>query len=95
VRLPELWSSAFSGNDAVQKHCSGILRLDNAFVLIEGHPKKPNQSLGVDVLEWYHPTAQVCQKKQREWVVHLPLNSTATWSFGGKSIDGGSSRCGR
>jgi hypothetical protein len=21
-----------------------------------GHPKKPNQSLGVEVLEWYQPT---------------------------------------
>jgi hypothetical protein len=27
-----------------------------------GHPKKPNQSLWVDVLEWYHPIVRVRQQ---------------------------------
>jgi hypothetical protein len=29
-----------SGNYAVQKHCTGILYLDNAFVLIDDHPTR-------------------------------------------------------
>src|SRR5579863_10067895 len=28
------------------------------------HPQKPNQSLGVDVLEWYDPTVRVRQQKK-------------------------------
>ena len=31
-----------------------------------GHPEKLNQSLGVDVLEWYHPAVCVRQQK-RTW----------------------------
>src|SRR6202043_1178602 len=32
-----------SGNHAVRKHCRAELRLDNAFVLIEGHPPAKNR----------------------------------------------------
>ena len=38
MRLPESWSSTFSGNDAVLNHRTEKVCLDNAFVLIEGHP---------------------------------------------------------
>jgi hypothetical protein len=34
-----------------------------------GHPEKPDQSLGVDVLEWYHSTLRVRQQKKRERVI--------------------------
>jgi hypothetical protein len=37
-----------------------------------GHPEKPNQSLGVDVLEWYHPAVRVRQQEKHERVVHPP-----------------------
>jgi hypothetical protein len=42
-----------------------------------GHPEKLNQSPGVDVLEWYHPTVSVRQQKKRERVGHPPLLSTS------------------
>jgi len=35
-----------------------------------GHPEKPNQSLGVDVLEWYHPAVRVRQQEEHERVIH-------------------------
>jgi hypothetical protein len=35
-----------SGNYAVRKHCTGILRLDNAFVLIDGHPEDQHRPKG-------------------------------------------------
>jgi len=38
-----------------------------------GHPKKLNQSLGVDVLEWYHPIVSVRQQKRGERVGHQPF----------------------
>jgi hypothetical protein len=38
----------------------------------EGHPEKPNQSLGVDVLEWYHPNVSVRQWKEHERVGQPP-----------------------
>ena len=38
MRLPESWSSTFSGNQAVRNHCTEKVCLDNAFVLIEGRP---------------------------------------------------------
>ncbi len=38
VNLPELWSSTPLADQAVQPHRPGYLRLDNAYVLIEGHP---------------------------------------------------------
>ena len=37
-----------------------------------GHPEKPNQSLGVDVLEWYHATVRIRQQKKCERVGHPP-----------------------
>ena len=37
-----------------------------------GHPEKPNRSLGVDVLEWYHPTVRVPQWETCERVGHPP-----------------------
>jgi hypothetical protein len=37
-----------------------------------GHPEKLNQSLGVDVLEWYHPIVRVSQQKKYERVGHPP-----------------------
>jgi hypothetical protein len=43
-----------------------------------GHPEKPNRSLGVDVLEWYHPTVRVPQWKTRERVGHPPLGGPIT-----------------
>jgi RNA polymerase sigma factor (sigma-70 family) len=36
-----------------------------------GHPEKPNQSLSVDVLEWYHPTVSTRPKKLKR-VRHPP-----------------------
>src|ERR1700674_133056 len=40
-----------------------------------GHPKKPNQSLSVDVQEWYHPAVSVRQLKTRERVGRPPGNN--------------------
>src|SRR5436305_190730 len=40
VRFPESWSSTFSGEKAVLTHRPGYFCLDNAFALIEGHPRK-------------------------------------------------------
>src|SRR5713101_6389399 len=37
-----------------------------------GHPEKLNQSLSVDVLEWYHPIVSVRQQKRGERVGHPP-----------------------
>jgi hypothetical protein len=37
-----------------------------------GYPEKPNQSLGVDVLERYDSIVSVRQQKKRERVGHLP-----------------------
>jgi hypothetical protein len=37
-----------------------------------GHPEKLNQSLGVDVLEWYHLIVSVRQQKRGERVGHPP-----------------------
>jgi hypothetical protein len=53
-----------------QNHCTGILCLDIAFVLIDGHPENLYQFLGVDVLEWYHPSVHVRQEKKRGRVGH-------------------------
>jgi hypothetical protein len=39
-----------------------------------GHPEKPNQFLGVDVLEWYHPAVRVRQREKHERVVHPPCH---------------------
>ncbi len=36
-------------------------------------PEKPDQSLVVDVLEWYHSTLRVGQQKKREKVIHPPV----------------------
>jgi hypothetical protein len=35
-----------------------------------GHAKKPDQSLSVDVLEWYHPSASIRQQKNHERACH-------------------------
>jgi hypothetical protein len=32
-----------------------------------GHPKRLNQSLSVDLLEWYNPALPVRQKREGEW----------------------------
>src|SRR6266705_4567696 len=37
-----------------------------------GHPEKLNQSLGVDVLEWYHAIVNARQQKKCERVGHPP-----------------------
>jgi hypothetical protein len=37
-----------------------------------GHPKKPNQSLGVEVLRWYYPNRSTLQQRKRERVGHPP-----------------------
>jgi hypothetical protein len=37
-----------------------------------GHPEKLSQSLGVDVLGWYHPIVRVRQQKKHEMVGHPP-----------------------
>jgi hypothetical protein len=39
----------------------GILRLDNAFVLIYGHPENLNPNLGVNLPQWYHPQITALQ----------------------------------
>jgi hypothetical protein len=38
VRVTELRFSTNSDHHAVKKHCPGVLCLDNAFALIDGHP---------------------------------------------------------
>jgi hypothetical protein len=38
VNLPEPWSSTSLERQAVLTHRCGVVRLDNAFVLIEEHP---------------------------------------------------------
>jgi hypothetical protein len=43
-----------------------------------GHPENLIQSLGVYVLEWYHPTVSVRQQKKRERVGHPPF-SKLSW----------------
>jgi hypothetical protein len=42
-----------------------------------GHPKKPNQSLWVDVLEWYHPIVRVRQQDNAKgWATrHLQVTN--------------------
>jgi hypothetical protein len=35
------------------------------------HPKKPNRSLAVDVLEWYNSTAFIFRWKNRKRLGHL------------------------
>jgi hypothetical protein len=40
-----------------------------------GHPERRNQFLGVDVLEWYHPTRGVRQLKNYQRVGHPPFHS--------------------
>ena len=35
-----------------------------------GHPEKPNQSLDVDILEWYHRFINACRKKIPERAGH-------------------------
>jgi len=37
-----------------------------------GHPEKPNQSLGVGLLEWYHSIVSVHQQTKIERVAHPP-----------------------
>jgi hypothetical protein len=37
-----------------------------------GHPEKPNQFLGVDVLEWYHPAVRVHLQKKSGRMGHPP-----------------------
>jgi hypothetical protein len=37
-----------------------------------GHPENLNQSLGVDVLEWYHPIVRPRQQKKHKRVGHPP-----------------------
>jgi hypothetical protein len=39
-----------------------------------GHPERLNPSLGVDVLEWYHPMVRARQQKKHESVGHPPSN---------------------
>jgi hypothetical protein len=39
-----------------------------------GHPEKPNQSLGVDVLQWYHSIVNERQQKKHERGSHPPSN---------------------
>jgi hypothetical protein len=39
VRVSELRFSTTLKSKAVKKHCTGVLCLDNAFALIEGHPR--------------------------------------------------------
>jgi len=36
-----------------------------------GHPEKPNQFLGVDVLEWYDPVAHI-RREKHETAGHPP-----------------------
>jgi hypothetical protein len=43
-----------------------------------GHPEKLNQSLGDDVLEWYHPCTWCRQEKKRERVGHPPIREEVT-----------------
>src|SRR5512141_487781 len=58
-----------------QNHCTELLCLDNAFVLIERHPERLDQSLHVDVLKWHHPIVRVRQREKREMVGHSAVES--------------------
>jgi len=53
VRVTELRFSTNSDHHAVKIHCRGVLCLDNAFALIEGHPGLvPTKRPGHPPLEW-------------------------------------------
>jgi len=39
------------------------MRLDNAFVLIDGHPENLNLNLGVNLPQRYHPHVAALQSK--------------------------------
>ena len=56
-----------------QNHCTGIVCLDIAFVLIDGHPEKLIQFLSLDVLKWYHPQVSCRQREKYGRVSHPPL----------------------
>ena len=43
-----------------ENHCTGILCLDNAFVLIDD-PENLNLNLGVNLPQWYHPQVTALQ----------------------------------
>src|SRR5260221_6320661 len=43
-----------------------------------GHPERLNQSLGVDVLEWYHLNVIGRQEENCARVGHPPVNSIST-----------------
>jgi hypothetical protein len=40
-----------------------------------GHPEKLNQSLGVDVLEWYHSIVHICQQENAKGWASPPIAS--------------------
>jgi len=40
-----------------------------------GHPENQNQLLGVDVLEWYHPTVIIRRQKNHERLATRPIRS--------------------
>src|SRR6266581_3189925 len=48
-----------------------------------GHPERLNQSLGDDVLEWYHPIVNARQQKKCERVGHPPTFDIRTIHSGG------------
>jgi hypothetical protein len=47
VRVPELRSSTTLAVTRCEKHGKGVLCLDNAFSLIEGHPDRLTDSYGL------------------------------------------------
>jgi len=56
VRLPELWSSTSLAFTRCSHHRSGELCLDNAFVLIEGHPENLLPRRGRATRPFHHLT---------------------------------------
>jgi hypothetical protein len=57
VRVPELRSSTTLAVARCEKHGKEVLRLDNAFSLIEGHPRRESQNAQPLTRRLRHPSA--------------------------------------
>jgi hypothetical protein len=63
-------ANEFVGHGTKQKSKPRPFKTERA-----GHPEKRNQSLGVDVLEWYYPIVRVRQQNKHLRVGHPPRGS--------------------
>src|ERR1700737_239147 len=79
VRVSELRFSTTLRSKAVKKHCTGVLCLDNAFALIERHPRLRQIQLGV-VHGWYTPAMLFRQERNHACATRLTKNCLK-WDF--------------